>query len=118
MTDDEHDARLATIEYWIAEQIALLSSAPRLSRPAAGESGILADVVAALAATQRNAEKIALLRTGLAWLEGVLQADYAEVPRPPLPDHPWLGPLLADALARFERSWEGSERQQAEPRKP
>lgn len=82
MTDDDFRNRIAEIEAWGRNEIALLSEVPKRSKPRSGESNIIHDAVASMAKRLQNAKAIEEIETTVAYLSEVIAADYYQEPRP------------------------------------
>jgi hypothetical protein len=66
LTPDEYRARIRAIETEAQAVVDVLSTVPARARPAAGESGAIADAVAAMAKQQQNAAAIAAIEADMA----------------------------------------------------
>jgi hypothetical protein len=80
VTQDEAQSEIARIEREANAKVEMLSAAPRRARPSAGESGIIADAVASMAAQERNAQAISAVEAdAYRQIEAVEVAYYASL---------------------------------------
>ena len=76
MTPAEYRAKILAIEADGQAQSDVLSTVPARARPSAGESGAIADAVAAMAKRQQNAAAIEAIKADVAAKTEAIELEY------------------------------------------
>lgn len=76
MTAAECRAKILAIEADAQAKVDVLSTVPARARPSAGESGAIADAVAAMAKRQQNADEIAAIEADMAAMIEAVELEF------------------------------------------